>query len=229
MKSALTSLLLCLVPIQQAPVLPAKAPDAVRVYSEVPTSPDRTARYIFYLHGAIVERMGRQAMHPDYGPYEYDAIVQAIAGAGFVVISEVRTGNPVRPADYAAKVAGQVTKLLSAGVPPEHVAVVGHSKGGVIALLAAAALNNPRINFAVMAGCLKSGPQPGAELLARVRGRILSIYDESDREAGSCKAIFAPSREVVLKMGLGHGAFFKPRKEWLDPVLDWARCTDCSK
>ncbi|MBI2841670.1 MAG: hypothetical protein HYX75_25425 [Acidobacteria bacterium] len=228
MRSGLAFLLLCLVSIPQAPALLANAPGAAQIYTDVPSSPDRAARYIFYLHGAIVERMGRQAVHPEYGAYEYDAIVKALAEAGFVVISEIRTGNPVRPADYAAKVAGQVTKLLAAGLPPEHVAVIGHSKGGVIALLAAA-INNPRINYAVMAGCLRSGPQPGAELLSKVRGRILSIYDESDREAGSCKAIFTPAREVVLKVGLGHGVFFKPRKEWLDPVLDWARCIDCPK
>lgn len=227
MGGGVACLLLCLVSIPQAQALSVNAPGAVQVYTDVPPSPDRASRYIFYLHGAIVERMGRQAVHPEHGPYEYDAIVQALAGAGFVVVSEVRTGGTVRPGDYAAKVASQVTKLIAAGVQPERVTVIGHSKGGVIVLHTAAALNSPRINYAVMAGCLKSGPQPGAELLSQVPGRILSIYDESDREAGSCKAIFTPSREVVLKTGLGHGVFFRPRKEWLDPVIDWANCVGC--
>lgn len=207
----------------------AGAIDPPKVFTTAPASPDRTARYVFYLHGAIIERMGRNAVHPEHGAYEYDAIVRKFADAGFLVISEVRTGGPVRPDEYAAKVASEVKALLGSGVPAANIAVVGHSKGGAIALLVAATLQNPGINYAIMAGCFKSSAQPGGELLKELRGRMLSIYDGSDREAGSCSALFMPSREIVLKTGLGHGVFYKPRKEWLDPVLDWIRCTDCGR
>lgn len=197
------------------------------ISADVPPSPDPSRRYLLYLHGRILELRGRHAVSRQHGRYDYDGILAALADKGWVVISEVR------PADtrlsYGEKVAGQARSLAAAGVPPESITVAGFSKGGSLALVASAALGHPRVRFAIMAGC-GIGPWrqeilPG--VAPRLRGRFLSLYDEADGEAGSCREAFAAapgleSREIRLTTGRGHGLFYAPRREWLDPVFDWA-------
>src|SRR5206468_510790 len=81
-----------------------------------------------FLHGRIVQEQGRRAVSPDYGPYEYDAILRGLASAGFVVISEVRPRGTEAPV-YADRVVGQVRRLLDAGVPSRQITVLGASMG----------------------------------------------------------------------------------------------------
>lgn len=196
------------------------------IHADVPAPIDPKARYLFYLHGAIVEVQGRNAVSPDFGRYEYDAILDALAGRGFVVIGEVRSAGA--GLDYAKKVAAQVRRLIAAGVPPGRITVVGASKGGYLAQLASAELGEDGVNFVVISGC-----NPGSlALAARLRGRFLSVYDEVDRFNPSCREALAAAarlrekKEVVLKLALGHGLLYKPRKEWLDLVAGWAGASD---
>jgi pimeloyl-ACP methyl ester carboxylesterase len=149
------------------------------------------------------------------------------------VISEARTGATDVGA-YAKKVAAQIRQLLEKGVPPSQVTVIGHSKGGSIALIAASELQEEKLNFVIMAGCGKPGSGFGRsyqrfldERAARLRGRLLSIYDASDRIAGSCraaieKAALTESDEVVLETGRGHALFWSPEAVWLDEIVEWA-------
>ena len=64
---------------------------------------------------------------------------------------------------------------------------------------------------------------PGQE-----RGRILSIVEETDTVAGSCTVPFEKSRieprfhEITIHTGRGHGAFYAPVPDWMDPVVRWA-------
>jgi hypothetical protein len=198
---------------------------------DMPPTLDSSARYLFFLHGRIVEKSGPHGEHPRHGAYDYYGILKAFADRGFTVISEIRpTGT--NPARYAEKVARQVETLLAAGVPPEHITVTGFSKGGVITLFVSARLGNPRVNFVVMAGC---GKGPFGDSYNRVlrragpslHGRFLSIYDGSDQVADTCKTAFAmasggtTSMEIKLGTGLGHGLFYTPRKDWIEPVVDW--------
>ena len=212
-----------------APIGAARAGNS---FEDVPAAIDSQAKYLFYMHGKIVEDKGRYAFHPVYGPYQYDAIVEALAARGFVVISEVR--DYVKKGAYARKVAGQVEKLLAAGVAPKNITVIGHSKGGFITMLTAAGLGNPDLNLVNMAGCGK-GARFGkgfrkfvARDASRLRGRILSLYDGSDRIAGSCRKAFdkaagnVKSREIVFDTGEGHGLFYSPEKIWIDEVVKWA-------
>lgn len=192
------------------------------IYTDVPEHVDASKRYLFYLHGRIVELQGRKAVSPEFGPYEYDAILEALAEPGFEVISEIRP--PTTGLEYATKVAAAVRRLLLAKVPADHVTVAGFSKGGGLTLATAAELGEPRVNFVVMAIC---GGDTASELAGRLKGRMLSIYDASDKLAGSCarwlpQGAAGTSREIVLHVGKGHGTFFTPRKEWLDPLRDWA-------
>lgn len=190
------------------------------VHPDVPASIDPAARYLLYLHGRILEVQGRQAVSPDFGRYEYDAILRALADKGLVVISELR--GPDTDASYAKKVAAQVRKLVAGGVPARHITVAGFSKGGFLARATAAELADPAVNFVLMAAC---GRRPDPGRAGPLKGRILSLYDERDEMAGSCGSLFAPgieTKEVKLATGLRHGLFFRPRPEWIDLVSGWA-------
>jgi len=200
-----------------------------QVLTDVPSPVDPQGRYVLYLHGRILEEQGRDAVSPDFGRYEYDAVLRALADRGFTVIGEVRpkgTGP-----EYARRVAGQVRRLIDAGVPPANVTVLGASKGGWLTLLTAAELGQDEVRYAVLAGCGRDTVGLGP----RLRGRILSVYDEKDRFRPSCQATFerAPrlrgQKELVVHTGLDHGLLYSPRPEWLDPVTDWIRAGPSSR
>lgn len=202
------------------------------IYSEPPRQADPAKKYLFYMHGAWIEKHGLGQSHPVHGRYEYDQIVRTLADQGFEVISEARLSEvPFR--DYAEKVAGEVNQLLAGGVPPEQISVTGHSKGGHLALMVASFVQQPGVNYVVMASCGKQGSEfrlhyerylrKSARQLA---GRVLSIYDAADREASTCREAFRSARnaetdELVLRTGRGHGLFYAPDRAWLDPLLAW--------
>jgi hypothetical protein len=94
------------------------AGSARQIFQDVPAEIDPDARYLFYLHGAIIERAGVRPTHPRFGVYEYRLILEVFANEGFVVISEARPAGTDGTA-YAATVADQVRALLAADVPPE--------------------------------------------------------------------------------------------------------------
>lgn len=215
------------------------------VLSGPPDHPVGEARYVIYLHGAILESRGANAVHPEYGRYEYAAILDSMARRGAVVLSELREQG-TDGAAYAARVAAWVDTLLSSGVPPEHVTVMGFSKGGGIAMRASSLISNGRVNYVFMACC----PREMAEWPeVKYRGRILSIHESSDTFAGSCRrAVLGAAdvdagaavratieeerqaragrqvayEELEISTGLKHGAFYRPLDEWLDPAMQWA-------
>lgn len=200
-------------------------PGAGRVVHDVPDEIRPEDNYLFYLHGQIIEDQGVRPVHPDFGVYEYEAVLAALAKAGFVVISEAR--EPRTDGEkYARKVVKQVEALLAAKVPPERISVVGFSKGGGIAVKVSTLLHNERVNFAFLGTCARRIRNPPA---LELRGRILSIYEASDPIAGACsdllsaRAIGPEFKELRIDVGGGHGAFYRPIREWLDPVTAWSR------
>ena len=206
------------------------------VLSEPPQNPTKEQRFLFFMHASWVERAGLDRPHPEYGRYEYGKIVKAFSEKGFTMISEVRTRR-VDTEAYSQKIVGQINELLQKGVLPENVTVTGHSKGGHMALLVAAILNQPKVNFVIMAGGGRKGTRFGVgfqrfvnQWAASLQGRILSLFDESDRIADSCKEAFdrddkqtLKSRETVFYTGKGHGLFYTPDSLWVDQVIEWAR------
>ena len=183
------------------------------IFQDVPATIDANARYLFHMHGLIVELQGPNAQGY-YGQYRYRWTLEALADRGFVVISEARSRTQVLT--YATMVAGQVAKLRAAGVPADHITVTGISKGGEITVLTTAAIGDPNVRFVVMAGCGRRdvfNVTGGLEALGRrAQGRVLSIYDRSDTEAGPCGRYFteAPGltfKEIVLDVGRGHALF----------------------
>lgn len=220
-------LLACVAPGEEAS--PRRGVDRGAVHGAPPEPIDRESRYLFYLHGKIIEDEGPRPESPRFGIYEYEAILETFAERGFVVISETRE-RETRGSEYARKIAGQVETLLDAGVPPDRITVVGFSKGGGIAILTSALLGNAGVNFVILASCgdWLFGPDGPPDLA----GRILSIHEASDELGGSCRRAFEAStrisawEEIELQLGGGHGAFYRPRAEWIDPVASWARGED---
>lgn len=198
------------------------APLALALAAQSPAPP----RYIIYLHGRIIEEKGRRPTDPAYGVYEYDAILDSLRHAGFEVLSEQRPPKTDSDA-FAQHVAAQVDSLLARGVAPSAITVIGFSKGGWIAILASAKLQNPAVSFVFMAAC---GPWAFEKADLHVAGRLLSLYETSDSLGVSCAPMFARRsagsevREIALSLGKGHGTFFQPRPAWLDPAVEWARC-----
>ena len=186
-------------------------------------------RYLIYLHARIVEDSGtRRPVDSVFGAYQYDAILDSLRHAGFVVLSDQRPSG-TNSDSFAAHVARQVDSLLQLGVSPRAITVLGFSKGGWIAILASSRLRNPAISFVFMAAC---GPWAFERPDLHVTGRLLSIYETSDSMGVSCDPMFARHgpgsrvREIRLSLGLGHGTFFLPRSAWLDPAIAWARGRD---
>ncbi len=189
---------------------------------DMPSDIDPSARYLFFLHNNYVEKNG-----PD-GACNYYDILETFSNQGFVVISERRSGKII-PCTYSETIVKKVNILLDSGVPPENIIVSGHSKGGVISLCVASQLENPKINFVVMAGCeiaavkkYKMYPD-----FRKLKGRMLSIYALSDTIAGSCEIPFSvasqgiSNMEIKLKSDSGHQLFFAPDDIWVAPVIEW--------
>ena len=196
------------------------------LWKDVPEKVNVGARYLFYLHGAIVENEGIRPVSPEYGVYEYEKILDTFVNKGFTVISEARPRG-TDPSQYAAKVAGQLNRLLKAGVGPQRITVVGASRGGAIAILASTLLKNRDVNFVILASCGNSSVYRNTKV--DLWGSILSIYDLKDvTGAGTCRRFFDNStgvsrhKEIVLRLGLGHGILYRPMREWVDPTIDWA-------
>jgi hypothetical protein len=187
---------------------------------------------MFYLHGIIIEDQGIPAISPDYGEYEYGAILERLRGYGIVIISEQRPKDTDGEA-YARKVADQVMTLLSAGVPAKNITVVGASKGAGIAIYVSHFLENEEINFVIMAICHPDEVEYLKQNQIYLHGNVLSIYDSVDEFAGSCQELFSFSEgkgisrydEVVLNLGTGHGILYKPLDEWIIPTVQWAKKT----
>lgn len=202
-----------------SPEEPAAVP-AGRILSAPPAQPDVRGHYVFYLHGRIVEEQGENAVSPDFGRYEYRAILEALAGGGSTVISELRpAGTAV--AGYARKLAKQIRALLTAGVPATSITVIGASKGGAIALRVSQTLDAQGIGYVLLGSCSEGTP------VSKLHGDVLSIYERSDRIGRSCQSSFAKSprlgkrRELEIDTGLRHGFLYRPIGEWLQPTLAW--------
>jgi len=194
---------------------------AGEIVSDVPQRIDPETRYVFYLHGKIIEE-GLRPSHPRWGLYDYPLILETLAQEGITVISEQRQkGTDARA--YAEKVLRQVNKLIDGGAMPERITVIGFSAGGVIAILTSSMSDDIDINFVFMASCwARTKDQAPAGL----HGRVLSVYETSDM-ALSCSDLAdrkpgpASFEEIAIETGKEHGAFYLPDEAWVVPVLNF--------
>ena len=185
------------------------------------TSLDADNKYIFYLHGSAEEEEGETD--------KYTTTVEAIADSSATVITEVRGATD--PNTYAQKIKAQVSDLISKGVPAENITVSGFSKGSIITLAVANIMNNPKINYVLLAGCSSELNEKYNVETNNLSGRILSIYDSGDEKFESCDGIITSSdkvkfEETDLDSGKGHKVFRIPKdkfiNQWREPLIDWA-------
>lgn len=193
------------------------------ILQHAPDKPDCAKRYLFYLHGLIVEEAGVRPRSEEHGYYEYQLILEELARQGFVVISEARPkGTQIQP--YAENIASQVRKLLANGVPQGNITVVGASKGGVIGAYVSTMLREKGINSVFLAGLFEKCL---VDENLRLYGNVLSIHDRSDKLSITPALYFQRSeglgefKEIVLGLDVGHGLIYRPYREWLDPLLEW--------
>jgi len=203
---------------------------AVKEVGATPPAARADRPYLFYLHGKIVEDQGAQAVSERFGPYRYNDIVAAFENRGFEVMSEVRPRG-TDPREYAGKVADQIRALRRRGVPASRITVVGASKGAGIAALVSHLLPDEDLGYVLLAICSPYTLEHWRTEGICVHGRVLSIYDQSDEIAGSCRDLFERCRgaglarhdEIELHVGGGHGILYRPLDEWLEPTVAWAR------
>ena len=164
----------------------------------------------------------------EFGFYEYQKILDTLAGHDLTVISEVRSDDTkIKP--YAKKIAQQVNDLMKKGVPPGNITVAGFSKGGKITLVTASNLANAQVNYVVLAGCLRNASEFIKKFKLNLTGRVLSLVDHRDDTFASCEAMFKHSsgalehQEIILKTGRGHGVFYTPDDRWVLPIVDWIK------
>jgi len=190
------------------------------VMSEIPSSPDASEKYVFYLHGSAEESDGDNE--------KYQAAVDAISSDVDNVISEVR--GDTDPNSYAEKIKTQVNTLISKGVPAKNITVSGFSKGSIITLAASATINNSNVNYVLLAGCSEDLNDKYNVDASKAAGRIFSIYDSSDEKFESCEETIKPSKtvkfeETDLDSGKGHKIFRIPKEkfieQWRDPMTEW--------
>jgi len=195
-----------------------------------PTQIDPTRRYLFYMHGKIVEDQGLPAISPEYGEYQYEEILRVLQSYGFVVISEQRPRN-ADGWEYARRTARQVSELIKAGAPPGSITVVGASKGASIATAASYLVGNFDVNYVLLGSCHPTLIDEWRQQGVTLSGNVLAIYDIADDEySGSCEELFALSEgkglnrhdELVLQVGTGHGILYEPLPEWVLPTVRWA-------
>jgi hypothetical protein len=209
------------------PLQPGGPPS--RACFEFPACIDSTGRYLFYLHGKIIEDQGLPAVSPEFGECEYQAILRRLQDSGAVVISEER-GKGANASTYAPRIKDQVGLLKQAGVPSQHITVVGASKGAYIAALSSFEIKDPAINFVLLGSCFAGMSDDWSSSGRWLYGKVLAIHDSADGYAGSCEDLsqlsegkgLAAHEEIVLHVGTGHGILYHPLDEWIGPTLVWA-------
>ncbi|MDN3491828.1 alpha/beta hydrolase [Winogradskyella bathintestinalis] len=183
-------------------------------------------RYIFFLHNRFIETHALDELHPQYGKTEYLEIICAFENYGFNVFSEIRKGN-VDVRDYAASLVTEIDSLISTGVNPKAITIIGTSKGGYIAQYVSTFANNPNLNFVFIASFRNEDLHNISEI--NYCGNILNIFEKTDpfgvsaierRNRSTCN--IKNFKEIELDTKLGHGFLFRPLDEWIAPSVTWA-------
>ncbi len=185
--------------------------------------PQAVQKHVIYLHGRIVELQGPDAVHPNYGAYEYQEIIDSLSASGGLVHYEVRDAD-TDFYEFANRTSALIDSLIAAGVEPSAITVVGASKGAVMAMQIAHQ-NAAPIRY-VLLGANNEALETQQDW--NLHGYILGIYETSDQLAGRPydhwinRSTNAMSFEQLpVTTGLGHGFLYRPYVEWLAPTRAW--------
>ena len=194
-----------------------------------PSQPDLTKKYLFYLHGAIIERGELNPTHPQFGIYNMTSIRNALKQEENIVLISAQRAPKTNPREYSKQLALEIRQLLALGVSASNITIAGFSKGGGIAILTSSLMQHKDINYVFMASC---NNRVFSNMDIKASGRVLSIFETSDNIGISCTPLMdrSPSvsqfKEIQLSTGKHHGAFYVPRAQWVNPLLNWVKGVD---
>jgi len=199
---------------------------AGEIFWRFPNTISPSERYLFYVHGKIMETEGVSPISPRFGHYQFHRIVTRLAKGKANVIARVRHGK-TDPNAEAFRLTNEIRYMLKNGVPADHISVAGFSKGGYITLLTAKRLQSSDIRYIVMAGCTNAIVDGSDKIADGLQGTIMSMNDATDDLGFSCRPLFerspqlAASMDVTFQTGKGHGLFYRPDPTWIEPLLQW--------
>jgi len=197
------------------------------------TMPDQITpgdKYVFYVHGGKYDKTNKIPNHAVFGKYNLEGIKQALQDPTYHLIAMPRPSK-MKKIEASAQLASNVEQLILNGVNPKDISLVGFSSGAIIVILAASKLEKNQLNLVLLAGC--AGVVMWDNNL-KVWGHVLSLYDKEDDFVSSCAVLKSRGdgvtsfAETVLNSGKGHGVFFNPAPQWVDPVKNWIK-TDHTK
>ena len=191
-------------------------------------NPNNENNYIFFLHNKFLEENPDGTFDKKYGvKAEYNKILNSFRKDGFVVFSEKRKPK-TNGSKYAEKINFQIDSLISKGVQPNHITVIGTSKGGYIAQFVSTFAKNPDLNFVFIGSFQDSDIEEIPEI--QFCGNILTIYEKSDvygvsaiRRKETSKLKVNNFKEIELNTGLKHGFLYIASDNWIKPSKMWAK------
>lgn len=184
--------------------------------------------YIFFIHNKFLEDNPEGTFDENYGvKVEYAKILHSFRKDGFVVFSEKREPK-TNGIKYAEKIKVQIDSLISKGVKPNHITVIGTSKGGYIAQFVSTLSKNPNLNFVFIGSFQNTDIEEFPTI--NFCGNILTIYEKSDifgvtavKRKETSKLKINQFKEIELNTGLKHGFLYIASDEWLKPCKMWAK------
>lgn len=197
------------------------------IHTEFPSEINPNGNYVFYSHGFIVEGTNPKPVEQrhGWGIYDFPAVKQALSDKSHELIAYHRPKD-TNPYEFSYKLAGDVRKLVSAGVAPSNITLIGFSRGAFITAVTSHNLANVEVNTVLLAGCGRFASDRYKNM--SLYGKALSIYETTDVSA-SCKKLEKRSPElkvfdeIAITTGLSHGAFYRPKEEWVKPIKNWIK------
>ena len=200
--------------------------NAGHVYNKPPPNPAPNTKYLFYLHGKYLETNDNTTI------YQYTKILESLSNNQINVIGEIRKSAELAPYIYANRIFDQVNQLISRGVPASNITIAGHSKGGLLAMVASTLIKRDEVRFAILASCAYAGKQVRTyqrfirHRARRMRGIFLIIWEKSDKGFADCndamKVAGVPFKNIRLIEGGGHRLFYQPNESWMRPLIKFA-------
>lgn len=184
--------------------------------------------YIFFIHNKFLEENPDGTFSDKYNVrVNYEGILQSFHKDGFVVFSEKRN-QKTDEQKFTKNIVRQIDSLILKGVQPNHITVIGTSKGGYIAQFVSTLANNPDLNFVFIG----SFQDTDIEEIPAINfcGNILTIYEKSDvfgvsaiKRKETSKLKINHFKEIELNTGLKHGFLYIASDEWIKPCKTWAK------
>lgn len=184
--------------------------------------------YIFFLHNKFLEENPDGTFADKYNiTVDYKGIMKSFKEDDFIVFSEKRKPE-TNAQEYAKKIVQQIDSLLLKGVQPNHITVIGTSKGGYIAQFVSTFAKNPNLNF-VFIGSFQDTDITEIPTI-NFCGNILTIYEKTDffgvsaiKRKETSKLKINHFKEIELNTGLKHGFLYIASDEWIKPCKMWAK------